>query len=144
MSQVSQAYQAGQAKEFNKVPVRVKHCKACNGTGHTAFNCPSRPRATLKASKPMKKIGRVGKETAKAVAKWKRTLQPNHQGYFVCYMCGAWVQYMTAEHTKSKARHPELRTDVKKLKLACDPCNEKKGSKDYVPAQVERSTNGEI
>lgn len=79
----------------------------------------------------MNKVGRVARETSKAVARWKRTQEPNHEGYYVCYMCGRWIKYLMAEHTKSKARYPQFRTDTKKLKPTCDSCNEIKGSKDY-------------
>ena len=76
----------------------------------------------------MNKIGRVGKETAAAVAKHKKTVKPTHEGYFICYMCGKWVDYHMTEHVKSKARNPELRTDPGNFKPTCGPCNEKKGS----------------
>jgi hypothetical protein len=109
---------------------RVAHCKVCDRDGHTPFTCPFLPRSTLKVYKPMSKVGRVGKETAKSVAKWKRQKKPNHQGYFECYICQRWVAYLEAEHTKSKARHPELRNEASLLRPVCDDCNEKKGSKD--------------
>lgn len=79
---------------------------------------------------PLKKMGKVGRQTANAVAKWKRTQKPNHQGYYECYICHKWIPYLMAEHTKSKARHPEFRTDGSKLKPTCDACNAEKGSKD--------------
>lgn len=94
------------------------------------MSCPDLPKSRLRTTKPMNKIGRVGKETAKAVAKWKRTQEPTHEGYYECYMCGAWVEYLEAEHVKSKARNPGSRTDQKNLKPTCDDCNEKKGSND--------------
>jgi 5-methylcytosine-specific restriction endonuclease McrA len=45
-------------------------------------------------------------------------------------MCGKWITYLEAEHVKSKARHPELRTEANNLKPCCAECNAKKGSKD--------------
>lgn len=68
-------------------------------------------RSQLKSTKPMNKRGRVTKTTESAVAKWKRTQKPNHQGYYTCYISGRLVPYLMAEHPYSKARHPELRTD---------------------------------
>lgn len=70
------------------------------------------------------------RQTANAVAKWKKTQKPNHQGYYTCYLCGRQVAYLMAEHTKSKVRHPNLRTDPNNLKPVCADCNERKGSKD--------------
>lgn len=83
-----------------------------------------------KPTKPMNKIGKQGKRTAKAVAEWKKTIKPNHQGYYECYMCLRMMDYLEAEHVKSKARHPELRTDPNNLKPTCSECNEAKGSKN--------------
>lgn len=111
--------------------LRTNPCKQCGSEWHTKFKCPYLPKQTLVTRTGLNKIGRVGKETAKAVAKWKRTQQPNHQGYYECYICHKWIPYLMAEHTKSRARHPEFRTDTTKMKPVCDECNAKKGSKDY-------------
>lgn len=88
------------------------------------------PKPLKRSTKPIAKVGKQGKKTAAAVAKWKKTQTPNHEGYFICYMCKMWVPYLVAEHVKSKTRHPELRTDPNNLKPTCDDCNRKKGSKD--------------
>lgn len=87
-------------------------------------------RSKAKVRKPIKQIGKQGKKTAAAVVKWKRKQQPNHEGYFICYICGKWIPYLVAEHVKSKARHPDLRSDENNLKPTCDDCNREKGSKD--------------
>lgn len=109
-----------------------KPCKRCGSEWHTLWKCPyrERPFVVLKTRKPMNKIGKVQKQTAAAVAKWKKNTPPNHQGYWVCYICGRWIDYLEAEHTKSKARHPELRTNAEYFRPVCDPCNSEKGSKD--------------
>lgn len=78
---------------------------------------------------PLRPIGNQGKRTARAVAKWKRLQKPNHQGYYQCYICGRWVDYLMAEHVKSKAQHPESRTDPSNFQPVCADCNRKKGSK---------------
>lgn len=92
---------------------------------------PLKTTTTLKPKKRLQKIGKVARQTNAAVAKWKRTQKPNHEGYYECYICGAWITYLEAEHVKSKARNPKLRTDPTNLKPVCDPCNERKGSKDF-------------
>lgn len=112
------------------MPVRTKPCKYCESDRHTSLQCFQRPKKPINKRKPLKKIGKVGKKTASAVAKWKRTQKPNHEGYFECYICGKWITYLEAEHVKSKARHPGLRTDPNNLKPTCDECNEKKRSND--------------
>lgn len=82
--------------------------------------------------KRLKPIGKVGKATMAATAQWRKDNPPNHQGYYICYICGKWItpEELNVEHTKSKARHPELRTDQSKFKPCCSDCNEKKGSHD--------------
>lgn len=79
----------------------------------------------------MRQIGKQGQKTIDAVAVWKAKTPPNHQGYWVCYICGIWVDYLMAEHVKSKARHPELRTKESNFRPVCADCNRKKGSKDF-------------
>lgn len=79
----------------------------------------------------MRRQGKQGKRTASAVAKWKRTQKPNHQGYYICYICQKWVTYLMAEHVKSKARSPESRTDLSNLRPVCAECNKEKGSRSY-------------
>lgn len=78
----------------------------------------------------MRRIGKQGAKTASAVAKWKKTQIPNHEGYYTCYICGKWITYLMAEHVKSKARNPELRTIPENFRPVCAECNEKKGSRD--------------
>lgn len=93
------------------------------------MTCPLLPRTQLKTTKPMNKIGRVGKETASYVEKWKRRQEPNHQGYFTCYISGVQISYLMAEHPYSKARHPDKRTH-QKLEPVSAKINELKGSLD--------------
>jgi len=108
---------------------KVKPCTYCALYGHTAWKCPRKARATLNTTKPMKKVGRVGKQTAATVAKWKKTIKPNHEGYYTCYIGGDLVPYLTAEHPYSKARHPELRI-TQKFEPVCNEHNTLKGSLD--------------
>jgi len=100
------------------------HCIKCGkrAFGELCFNCKPR--------KPIQRVGKQGRKTINAVAKWKRTQKPTHEGYFICYICSKWVPYLEAEHVKSKARHPNRRTDPTNLKPTCDDCNRKKLSKD--------------
>lgn len=105
-------------------------CKNCGSNYHYQTFCPLKRREPIKVNKLPNKIGKAGKRTNAAVAKWKKTQEPNHEGYYVCYICGKWITYLVAEHVKSKARHPELRTDPNNLKPTCDDCNREKGSKD--------------
>lgn len=115
----------------------LRMCKDC-GRSIVIFNtaqtrCPKCQQARSKAKppKPIAKIGKQGKKTAAAVAKWKKTQTPNHEGYYECYICHKWIPYLEAEHKLSKARHPDKRTDPTNLAPVCSECNEKKRSKDY-------------
>ena len=105
-------------------------CRYCGLLGHTQFYCRQKPRTPIKTHKLPNKVGRVGKKTAQAVAKWKKAQKPNHEGYYQCYICSKLVDYLTAEHVKSKARRPDLRADPDNFKPTCGPCNARKGSKN--------------
>jgi hypothetical protein len=109
-------------------------CSTCGGNHYATF-CYKTPHKPLKqATKPINKVGKVTKKTNAAVSQWKRKQKPNHQGYWICYICGKWIDYLEAEHAQSKVRHPELRADQNNLKPVCSDCNEKKGSKDLTLA----------
>jgi len=88
-----------------------------------------KPRKFIETRTPIKKKGRVGKETDSAVAKWKRTQKPNHQGYYICYISGCPLDYLMAEHPYSKTRHPGLRA-TQKFEPVSAEMNELKGSMD--------------
>lgn len=112
----------------------TKPCKHCESLRHFPFQCPTqrKPIATrtpLKTTKPMKKIGKVGKATMDYVAAWKLTQKPNHQGMYQCYIGGDLTPYLVAEHPYSKARHPDMRTN-QRLEPVCNPHNKLKGSMD--------------
>lgn len=76
----------------------------------------------------MKNFGKVARKTYAVTSAWKKEQKPNHQGYYTCVYCGDWIKDFNPEHKNSKARTPEQRTDKANLTIACDPCNEKKGS----------------
>lgn len=112
-------------------------CKDCGksiiiwSTAQTRCPACQKKRSKAKPPKPIATVGKQGKKTASAVAKWKKSQKPNDQGYYVCYICGIWIDYLRAEHKLSKARHPDKRTDPTNLAPVCDPCNDKKRSKDF-------------
>lgn len=80
----------------------------------------------------MNPIGKIGKNLAAQSRQYRKENPPNHEGYYICYLCGRWIlpEEMNVEHTKSKTRNPGFRFDKGKLKPACGPCNESKGSLD--------------
>lgn len=94
------------------------------------MSCPTKPRATIQTTKPMRKIGKYGNINARVSCEFRKNNPPNHQGYDECFYCGKWIEHavMNPEHTNSKARHPEDREDQSKLVKACPVCNEQKGS----------------
>lgn len=58
---------------------------------------------------------------------------PNHQGYYICAICGSWVHHrvITVDHIipRSNAHNYAHRNDYSNLQLACWNCNNAKGSK---------------
>lgn len=108
----------------------------CDRNCYGEFCFIHKPRRPLKTttplprpSKPMAKIGKVQKATNSAVAAWKLTQKPNHQGYYTCYISGKRVPYLMAEHPYSKTRHPDMRTN-QKLEPVSAEMNKLKGSMD--------------
>ena len=64
--------------------------------------------------------------------KWRELNPPNHQGYWICGICGQWVNEseMEVDHIKPRGgttRH--LRSDHSNLQPAHRRCNQLKGSK---------------
>lgn len=112
----------------------VRTCKHCKQDGHTAFHCPSKPRAQLKARKPIKRVGKLGK---KYITLREQYFQDHPGDEHYCYYClyVGMEQPLTrkqtqVEHYYSKARHPERRFDKTNLVAACSGHNKLKGSLD--------------
>lgn len=112
-------------------------CRSCGNTfpqynslqrkcGRCSYNLNAKPK------KPMKRLGKVGKQWLADRAKWVKENPPNHQGYYTCYLCGGQVHLdeMALDHKKSRGRHPELRSDQSNLYPTHHACNNEKGSKD--------------
>ena len=113
----------------------LKPCKWCASTWHTPFACPTRRKpmkqgSGLKTTKRMAPIGKQGKKTSAAVAKWKLTQPPGSDGMWACYICQVRIPYLMCEHVYSKARHPELRQDPNNFEPVCAVHNKLKGSLD--------------
>lgn len=120
-----QTTEANEGQSKDRVPV----CTICASPYHYQTFCPYKPKQPITTRRKLNGIGKQGKRTATAVAKWKRTQKPSHEGYYTCYIGGDKIPYLVAEHPYSKARHPELR-DTQKLEPVCSEHNRLKGSLD--------------
>lgn len=62
---------------------------------------------------------------------------PNHQGYYVCYLCGRWIPAadITVDHIIPRSRHTHAIDDPNNLALCCGNCNSIKGSQVYSTIQ---------
>ena len=90
----------------------------------------------IKKSKPSKKkkpIGKVTKKWLKTRTLWLKNNPPNHQGYYICYICNKWIDKaeITIDHIIPRSKAPELRFDPSNLMACCYNCNNNKGSKLY-------------
>ncbi len=122
--------------------MKPKPCP-CGGH-HTAFLCPRKPRKTLQVRSTLKRVSRLRTEAVKTRQKrqqttreWDKANPPDHTGRWECYLkiapnCHGTVtkETLNREHTLSKARHPEAKYDITKIKPACPPCNALKGSQE--------------
>lgn len=129
-----QRYKGSQPKP-TKLP---KPCKQCGSIGHTAFNCPKKPKKPLtqnkglsRSTKPMRKLGRIGKALVAQSAQFRKD-HPGSQQCFYCEYIGiiALIDDYNVEHPYSKARHPDMRFDYDKLIVACNAHNKEKCSLD--------------
>lgn len=87
----------------------------------------------------MKTRGKHANLWQKTRKEWIRLNPPNHQGYYVCWMCGRWVpaSEMELDHVQARSRHPERRYDLTNLRPSCHKCNSQKGSTEFVIDDLE-------
>lgn len=80
----------------------------------------------------MRQLGKVGKEWVKTRRAWVKANPPNHEGYYVCGICGRWVKEdeFELDHKVSRTRDPSRRFDLTNLQPTHSSCNRAKGSGD--------------
>jgi 5-methylcytosine-specific restriction endonuclease McrA len=119
---------------------KEKHCKKCDGFGHSAINCFRNPKATIKVTKGLKKTGSYTMRMQTIRRKWFKQ-NPSNQGYYYCIYCGKavtrdpdllamGVERVELDHIHSRSRYPELRFELTNLAPSCHNCNTEKGSKE--------------
>lgn len=84
------------------------------------------PKQEKKPHAGLRQIGKVGRARQADRRRKLKEDPPNHEGYFICYICGGWFTHVDLEHEKDGSTHPELRHDPTNHKWACNPCNLKK------------------
>lgn len=72
-------------------------------------------------------------EWLKVRREWIKLNPPNHQGQWVCGICGRSVHISEMEVDHIKGRKGELLTDLSNLQPSHIYCNRLKGSKKWVP-----------
>lgn len=77
----------------------------------------------------MKQIGKVGKEWIKIRKAWLKAHPPNHEGYYICAICGKWITTVEVDHIRPRSNRPDLRFEFDNLQPLCHRCNTEKGSK---------------
>lgn len=86
----------------------------------------------------MRQEGKIGKQWKKTRREWIKLNPPNHEGYYVCWICSVWVpaEEMELDHIKSRTRFPKLRFVLTNLAPSCHTCNQDKGSGDAVNPNI--------
>lgn len=116
--------------------IGCKPCVYCGKLGHTAFNCPYKPRkrlqsrTPLKAKKRMKRIGKIGK----ALQDQRQQFLNEHAPPYLCVYClvigvdsPLLPEEVNVEHGEAKASHSELRFVKGNLYVSCPGHNQDKG-----------------
>ena len=47
----------------------------------------------------------------------------NHEGYYVCEICGSWNRQIDLHHLVRRSRGPGRRYDQSNIRLLCRPCH---------------------
>lgn len=71
----------------------------------------------------MRQIGKRGLQWQATRRKWLKLHPPNHQGYWVCDICGVWTAQIDLDHIKKRGSHPELLNDLTNLRPLCRSCH---------------------
>lgn len=74
-------------------------------------------------------MGNRSKSYLKARREWIKENQPDHQGYYVCALCGIAVHYSDMEVDHELGRRGELLVDKAHFQPTHVICNRDKGSK---------------
>lgn len=75
----------------------------------------------------------IGSKTRKWLAfrrRWMKHHKPNHEGYYICYLCQKWVKpnEMELDHMEARSRAEDKVFDEHNIRPACHDCNTAKGS----------------
>lgn len=111
-----------------------KPCTYCGALGHTSMGCLKKPRKPLKATKRIRRVGKVTKKQMEFNKAWLDSIPDDKLYCFYCLHIG--VKHLLTreeaqpEHFMSRARHPDLRYDPYNMVVSCQPHNKAKGSLD--------------
>jgi len=100
------------------MPLPKKVCKYCDDPMplHWPYQCFKKP---------------TKREWLNTRSRWLKENPPNHQGYYICYLCDKWVDSseITLDHIIPRSIDRSLIHDFSNLKPCCYKCNAEKGSK---------------
>lgn len=91
-----------------------------------------RTHSTVAGSKPLTAthpprpgIRQVGKRGRRWLALRRRLLAGarNHEGYYVCTLCGAWVERIELDHIAKRSLAPGRVLDPSNVRLICASCH---------------------
>lgn len=84
----------------------------------------------------LKKYGKKDAFWRKVRANWVKLNPPNHEGQYVCGICGKSVHIddMELDHINPRSGAPESISDFTNLQPTHNYCNRRKGSRRLLPA----------
>lgn len=104
-------------------------CKVCGKRAYSDYCVQHKPKKPLKRTR----IKQRSKESFKWQDFRKKYLElhpPNHEGYYICYLCHKWVtaEDITLDHVEARSHSAHLRYNEDNIEFCCGPCNSRKGS----------------
>lgn len=109
------------------------YCVQC-GRSFARFNSLQRKcglcAKNMTAKKPMKRLGKIGKQWLSDRQQWIKDNPPDHQGYWYCVIGNKalTIDSLTVDHDISRGRDQSKRREQRNLQPMCAYHNNAKGS----------------
>lgn len=105
-------------------------CTLCGSPWHYQTFCKLNTKKMIAKRNPIQTVGKHTKEWIATRGEWFKNNMPNDQGYYICYLCGKWLDQKdtTLDHVIPRSHDASLIHDFSNLQPCCFICSSLKGS----------------